>query len=435
MRQYAYKIRIYPSEEQRVLIGKTFGCARLVYNLMLNEAIKSYNKDKKFKYPTPAKFKEEYKFLAEVDSVALCGAQLNLSNAFSRFIADRKDSSKKRKAGFPKHKKKKTAKKAYTTYNSGNKIRIENSTLLLPKLGPVKAVFHRRIEGRIKRVTVSLAGSGAYFASILVELPDLPRTAPDLNKVVGLDFSFSSLIVTNEGTKTKYIRWFQLEEQKLAKAQRRLAKKVYGSHGYEKQRVKVARIYERITARRLDYLLKLAKTLLDAYDVIVVEDIDLVSMAKKGKHRHFGKTIMDLGFGLFRKILCQKAEQIGKLFVKAPRFFASTQTCSACGYKNTGVKGLENLNIRSWVCPQCATHHDRDTNAAQNLVNWFYSAWSTGALPGINAEGDVSSTFGTNKGKKRRRFQKSCKAVDLASQHSDVPVTDLPERPIFGALA
>jgi putative transposase len=383
---------------------------------MLAEAQENYKKERKFKFSTPAKFKPEKKFLNEIDSMALCNAQLNLGLAFSDYIKDKKDPTKTRKHGFPKFKCRKTARKAYTTncITDRNNIRIVGDCLRLPKLGLVKAVFHRRVEGKIKSVTVSQTGSGVYYASIAVELPDLPKIKPDLTKVIGLDFSFACLFVANEGTKTKYIRWFKQAEDKLARAQRRLSHKVYGSRGYEKQLIKVARIHESIANKRLDCLYKLAKEILDKYDVFVVEDIDLVAMAKRGKRRRFGKTIMDLGFGLFRDILKRKAEEVGKLFFKAPRFFASTQLCSACGYKNTDLKGLDNADIRSWTCPQCGTFHDRDVNAAQNLVNWFRTELNTGALPGINAEGDVVPTSEPVRSKRRRGFRKKCKTVDLA---------------------
>jgi len=384
---------------------------------MLLEALENYKKEKKFNFSTPATFKtEERAFLKDVDCMALCNAQLNLKGAFSDYSADKKDPTKQRKRGFPKLKKRRTAKKAYTTNNGNNdKIRAVGHYLKLPKLGLVKAVFHRRIEGKIKSVTISQTSSGMFFASILVELPDVPYVKPDLDKVVGLDFSFSNLFVTSVGTKTKYTREFKALEKKLGKAQRRLSKKVFGSAGYEKQRRKVARIHETIANRRLDCLLKLAKTLIDQYDVIVVEDIDLVGMARKGKRRRFGKTIMDLGFGLFRSILERKCSERGKLFIKAPRFFASTQTCSVCGFKNTELKGMENLGTREWTCPHCGTHHDRDVNAAQCLVRWFKSIINTGALPGINADGDVVSTSKTVRSKRRRGYRKNCKTVDLTS--------------------
>ena len=386
----AFKFRTYPTPAQEVLLAKTFGCTRFIYNQLLAAAIESYDTTKKFDFPTPATLKPTYPWLAEVDSLALCNAQLQLKTAFSNFLRDRKKKTN-RKCGFPKFKNKKTTHKSYTTNLVNDNIRKEEGKLRLPKLGLLKVVFHRRVEGTaLKSATVSQDPSGKYYVSLLVEYtpPKPHKWKPATARVVGLDFSFKHLVVTNTGTKVKYPRWLEEVEEKLAQEQRRLSRKQKGSNNKEKQRVKVARVYERLRNRRLDWLHKLVKTIVTKFDVVVVEDINLVAMAKKGPHRRFGKTLSSLSFGLFRTLLQQSCERLGKLFVVASRWYPSSQLCSACGFKNHEVKDLA---VRSWECPCCGTMHDRDVNAAQNLVNWYHQYYVTGTpyqkqLPTLRGE-------------------------------------------------
>jgi putative transposase len=379
---------------------------------MLRDLIESYRETKKFRQPTPATYKEEHPFLSEVDSMALCNAQLNLRLTLSRYLKDKKDRTKsnRKKTGFPKYKKRKTAKRSYTTNCGNNNIAIESGKIKLPKLGLVETVFHRRVEGKIKSATVSQDPSGKFFVSVLTEQTDPPEYKADLDNVVGLDFSFHDLIVTSDGARPKYQHWFRLTERKLSKAQRRLSQCTLGSQGYYKQKLKVALVHEKIANKRLDFLRKLAKSITDRYDVIVVEDIDLAGMAAKGVKRRFGKAVMDLGFGIFRTLLKNNCESRGKLYVVANRWFPSSQLCSKCGYRN---KDTKDLSIRTWTCPQCGTEHDRDVNAAQNLVNWYRN--NTGAPPEIYAEGDAAPTLSPGKSKQRRGFRKSCRTVDPAS--------------------
>jgi putative transposase len=393
-------------------MARTFGCVRFCWNLMLQDLKQNYNDTKDLSFPTPASYKQTHEFLKEVDSLALCNAQLNLGAALKRFLKER-GLKKKRKSGFPQWKTRKGSRKSYTTNCVNGNLRIEEGKLRLPKLGLLEVVFHRRVVGVIKSCTVFQDPSGKHFVSILTEQQDPVVPVIDTDDIVGLDFSFHDLVVTSEGARLKCPRWFRDQQKRLARAQRSLARRVYGSGGYDKQKLKIARIHERIRNRRLDFLRKVSKRILDHHDVVVVEDIDLSGMAKRGKRRKFGRVIADLGFGIFRDLLQQGAETRGKLFVKADRWFPSSQLCSKCGYRNHGTK---DLSVRTWDCPECHQHHDRDQNAGQNLVQWYRNNRSTGALPGIHAEGAVASTVGRKpNGKQPRRTRKRCGTIDLAS--------------------
>lgn len=401
----AYRFRAYPDDQQADLFAQTFGCSRLIWNLMLDALKASYKKTKKFSYPTPAHYKDEYSFLHDVDSMALCNVQQYLKTALSRFLKDRKDPTKKRKTRFPKFKSKHKTKRSYTTSRINQNIRIEQGKLRLPKIGLLKVVFHRRVEEKIKSVTVTQESTGKYFVSILTEQPDLPERGIDKTNVVGLDFSFHDLLVTHKGARAKHLEWVRDQAKKLSRAQRKLSRRKFRSKGYEKQKIKVALIHEKIRNKRTQLLNLICYKLLTHYDVIVVEDINLTAMMKRGKRRRFGKSIGRLGFGELRTMLRSCAEQQGKLFVKVSKWFPSSQLCSCCGYKN---KSTKDLSIREWICPKCGTKHDRDQNAAQNLVNLYLFCLSTGATPGSYAEGEVASAFSLwIKGKQLRRTQKN----------------------------
>ena len=410
MKRQAYKFRLYPDEEQAHLINRTFGCCRVVWNLMLQDAKASYAETKKFSYPTPASYKEEHPYLRAVDSYALCNVQQNLRAAFSRFFEDRRDKKKTRKSGFPCWKTKKRPKRSYTTNRSTKRanVRIEQGKLKLPKLGLLKVVFHRRVVGKIKSATVSQNAAGHYFVSILTEQPDDPQIkCIDTSSVVGIDMSFANIAVYHDGSRLKHPRWFRSAERKLARANKKMHRRKKGSKGREKARAKLARVYCKIANQRRDYLHKESRRLVDQFDVIVVEDINLAGLAKRGKRRKFGKSIHDMSFGMFRTFLSYKAALVGKLFCKADRFYPSTQLCSCCRERNLELRG--NLSIRQWTCPVCGAEHDRDQNAAQNLVTWYHEN-NTGALPGIYADGDFASTGGGNTASKQGRgSRKSCK--------------------------
>ena len=261
----AYKFRIYPNEEQKIFFSKTFGCVRLVYNLMLNDKIKAYeeskgNPDKKIKYPTPAQYKKEYEFLKEVDSLALANAQMNLDKAYKNFFRDKS-------IGFPKFKSKKNPVQSYTTNNQNGTVNIFENWLKVPKLKElVKIKVHRKIEGIIKSATISRNGSGKYFISLLCEtdIQELPKT----NSSVGIDLGIKDMAILSTGEKIENLKFRKQLEDKLKREQRKLSKrlliakkenrKLSEAKNYQKQRIKIAKIHEKIMNMRTDFLNKLS---------------------------------------------------------------------------------------------------------------------------------------------------------------------------------
>jgi putative transposase len=373
-----YQFRAYPTEEQAVLLQKTFGCVRFVYNKLLEESKERYKKTGTAGVSTPAKLKPSFPFLKEVDSMALCNAQLHLKSSFTNFfegIKNAKSKKTKNKVGFPKWKTRKRSRRAYTTNNINNNIRIEKGKLRLPKLGLVEVVFHRRVEGTLKSVTISQEPSGKYYVSILAEqrvdrCPEEGRRER-VRSVLGLDLSFAHCAVLSSGERTNFQRFYREMEAKLRRANQRLHKKEKGSKNREKARRAVAILHEKIRKRRLDFLHQLSSSIAKKYSVVVVEDIALQTMS-----RRFGKSVSDIGFGHLKVLLGYKLEaKGGKLYV-APKYFPSTQQCSAC-QALTGPKGLEGLKIRSWCCRACHVVHDRDKNAAKNLVTWYLETYGT----------------------------------------------------------
>ena len=349
----AYKFRIYPNKEQRIMFAKTFGCVRFIYNRMLADKIAHYKKTGQTLQTTPAQYKNEFEWLKEVDSLALANAQLNLQSAYKNFFSQKR-------VGFPKFKSKKNSRKRYTTNNQNGSVRIENGKLKLPKVGFVKIVQHRPMIGKIKSVTIEKTPTDKYYASILVEYENqVPEV--ELQKFIGLDFSMHDLYVTSEGERANYPRFLRRSEKKLARLCRRHSKRKLGSRNRERMRLKVCLMYEKITNQRLDFLHKKSYCLAEDYDAVCIETLNMHAMSRTLK---FGKSVADDSFGKFRDMLDYKLYFRGKKLVKVDKWFASSQLCSNCGYKNAEVK---NLKIREWKCPLCGTEHDRDINAAINI--------------------------------------------------------------------
>ena len=354
----AYKFRIYPSEEQKIFFAKTIGCTRFIYNQMLADKISYYEKTKGMLHNTPAQYKKKYLWLKEVDSLALTNAQKNLETAYDNFF-------KNTKIGFPKFKAKRKTKKAYTTNNVNNNIKIVNNYLKIPKIKSlIKIKIHRNIPDnyKLKSVTVSQTPGGKYYASILFEYEDQVQEK-ELQKFLGLDFSMHELYRDSNGNEPAYPKYYRNAEEKLAREQRRLSKMQKGSNNRSKQRIKVAKLHEKVSSQRKDFLHKLSRQTADAYDCVCIESLDMKAMSQM---LNFGKSVSDNGWGMFTTFLRYKLEEQGKKLVRVDRFFASSQTCSVCGYKNVKTK---NLALREWDCPQCGTHHDRDVNAAINIRN------------------------------------------------------------------
>jgi len=351
----AFKYRIYPNAEQRIMLAKTFGCCRKIYNLMLNDKITYYREHKEPLYVTPARYKEEYPYLKEVDSLALANEQMNLNAAFSNFF-------KNRKFGFPKFKCKKRDKNSYTTNNVNNNISVSERSVKLPKVGEVKAVIHRPApEGYVlKSMTVSQEKDGTYYVSVLYYSEEKDEPAKAVETHVGLDYKSDGLYVASDGTKADMPHYYRESEKRLAKEQRRLSRMTKGSKNYEKQKKQIAKLSRHIANQRKDFLQKKSAEITNQYDLISVEDLDMKAMAQALK---LGKSTLDNGYGMFVEMLRYKQTKKGHHFVKVDKFYPSSQLCQ-CGYKN---KDAKDLKLRLITCPKCKRTYDRDENAAINI--------------------------------------------------------------------
>jgi len=352
----AYKFRLYPNKAQSEMINKTIGCARFIYNKMLDDKISFYKENKAMLKNSPAQYKKEFEFLKEVDSLALANSQINLNKAFSNFFSKNK---KGKKSGFPKFKSKRKSNNSYTTNNQNGSIRIENKKVKLPKIGFIKVIEHRKLDGKIKSATISLTKTGKYFISILVEYESQVQ-AKKIKNVIGLDFSMKSLYVDSNGNSADYPRFFRKSISKLVKKQRVLSKCKIGGSNYKKQKRKVALLHEKVANQRKDFLHKKSHYLSENYDMVCIEDLDMKGMSKC---LNFGKSVSDNSWGMFTGFLSYKLTNNGKLLFKVDKWFPSSKKCSSCGELNKSLK----LSDRSWVCDFCGAMHDRDENAANNL--------------------------------------------------------------------
>lgn len=368
----AYKYRIYPTEEQKVLFSKTFGCCRFVYNWALNLKIEAYKQDKKsvaYKEVQDRmvnELKKENQWLTEVNSQALLNSIHNLDTAYKNFFRDT------HAVGFPKYKSRKS-KQSFQCPQHCN-VDFVKGTITIPKAKDIPAVLHRRFKGTVKTVTISMTPSGRYLASVLVDtdMQELPKSDVSRKTTLGIDLGIKSLAVCSDGRTFGNPKNLKRSLDRLAMLQKRQSRKKKGSANRNKARIRVARLQEHISNQRKDCLHKITHALTHDSQVhtICMENLNVKGMQR---NHHLAQAVGDASFGMFLTLLEYKCKWYGVNLIKIGRFAPSSKTCGKCGYLYKGLK----LSERSWTCPECGTHHDRDLNAARNIKEFGLKALPT----------------------------------------------------------
>ena len=368
----AYKYRIYPTDEQKVLFAKTFGCCRFVYNWALNLKITAYKERKETLgnvYLTnlmKSELKVEHEWLSEVNSQSLQSSLRNLDTAYTNFFRNTKA------VGFPRFKSRKDKQSFLCPQHC--RVDFEKGTITIPKAKDIPAVLHRRFKGTVKTVTISMTPSGRYFASVLVDtsMQEMKPSEPMRDTTVGIDLGIKSLAVCSDGRTFANPKNLQRSLDRLKLLQKRLSRKQKGSANRNKARIRVARLQEHIANSRKDSLHKITHALTHDSQVrtICMEDLNVKGMQR---NHHLAQAVGDASFGMFLTLLEYKCSWYGVNLIKIDRFAPSSKTCGKCGY----VYKELNLSERSWTCPECGTHHDRDFNAACNIKEFGLKALPT----------------------------------------------------------
>ena len=368
----AYKYRIYPTDEQKVLFAKTFGCCRFVYNWALNLKIEAYKLEKKsvaykeVQNRMVNELKKENQWLTEANSQALLNSIRNLDTAYKNFFRDT------HAVGFPRFKSRKNRQSFQCPQHCS--VDFGKGTVSIPKAKDIPAVLHRRFKGTVKTVTVSMTPSGKYFASVLVDtaIQELPVSPIQGDTALGIDLGIKSLAVCSDGRTFDNPKNLQHSLDRLALLQKRLSRKQKGSANRNKARIRVARLQEHIANCRKDNLHKITHVLTHDSQVrtLCMENLNVKGMQS---NHHLAQAVGDASFGMFLTMLEYKCRWYGVNLVKIDRFAPSSKTCGQCGYVYKGLK----LSERSWTCSECGTHHDRDFNAACNIKEFGLKALPT----------------------------------------------------------
>ena len=366
------RVRLYPTDEQKILINQTIGCARFVYNQTLADCTQSYEQSKHFpsqneRIKNLVPLKEKYKFLKEVDACALQQSVRDFNSALDNFFKNRNH------FGFPKFKSKRNLKQSYRTLHRGGKADIlDSKRIKLPKLGEVKTKrFNIPKVYKIFNITIEKTSTNKYYASICIETE--VRPLPKTGKQVGFDLGLIDLLIGSDGMRFERPKFGYLNKDKLAEEQRKLSKmrtkleranlNLDECKNYQKQKHKVAKLYEHIANSAKDFNHKLSRKLVEDYDLLAFEDLNVEGMKK---NHYLAYSISDVRWSQLLNFIRYKCNWYGKEFKQVGRFYASSKICSCCGAHHKDI--VNSLSIREWTCPDCGSHHDRDVNAAKNIL-------------------------------------------------------------------